>query len=194
MDPDESPETCAIRELKEETGYIGELVSDRSFQASPVMFNGMIALIDCFHQFLYCATVVSMVLNILCIAFYTVAYYVLSHAVRALLEIKIEIGSFKPLSGAELVALRTYMYHNFRGDYRVIEKIIDIVESTNVILKDVVLEAFHTVTATLQSLTNTVWFYLRLHAVFLLINICCALFNSRTRGLLVLHDVLVHVD
>jgi ADP-ribose pyrophosphatase len=30
MDPDESPETCAIRELKEETGYIGELVSDKT--------------------------------------------------------------------------------------------------------------------------------------------------------------------
>ena len=40
MDPDESPETCAIRELKEETGYIGEVVADRSFQVTPVMFNG----------------------------------------------------------------------------------------------------------------------------------------------------------
>ncbi|KNG46220.1 adp-ribose pyrophosphatase [Stemphylium lycopersici] len=39
MDPNESPETCAIRELKEETGYIGELVKDQSFQVSPVMFN-----------------------------------------------------------------------------------------------------------------------------------------------------------
>jgi hypothetical protein len=51
---------------------------------------------------------------------------------------------------------------------------------------------FHTVTATLQSLTNTVWFYLRPHAVFILINICYALFNSLTRSLLVLYDVLVH--
>jgi ADP-ribose pyrophosphatase len=60
MDPDESPETCAIRELKEETGYIGELVPDKTvsklfsspenqaltycfgfqFQATPIMFNG----------------------------------------------------------------------------------------------------------------------------------------------------------
>jgi ADP-ribose pyrophosphatase len=30
MDPNESPETCAIRELKEETGYIGELVPDKT--------------------------------------------------------------------------------------------------------------------------------------------------------------------
>jgi ADP-ribose pyrophosphatase len=30
MDPDESAETCAIRELKEETGYIGELVPDNT--------------------------------------------------------------------------------------------------------------------------------------------------------------------
>jgi ADP-ribose pyrophosphatase len=30
MDPDESAETCAIRELKEETGYIGELVPDKT--------------------------------------------------------------------------------------------------------------------------------------------------------------------
>ena len=45
MDPDESPETCAIRELKEETGYIGELVSDRYFQVSPIMFNGETAFL-----------------------------------------------------------------------------------------------------------------------------------------------------
>lgn len=41
MDPDESPETCALRELKEETGYVGELVADAGFQVTPVMFNGM---------------------------------------------------------------------------------------------------------------------------------------------------------
>ncbi|KAF1847598.1 uncharacterized protein K460DRAFT_363663 [Cucurbitaria berberidis CBS 394.84] len=39
IDPNESPETCALRELKEETGYIGEVVKDRSFDVSPVMFN-----------------------------------------------------------------------------------------------------------------------------------------------------------
>jgi ADP-ribose pyrophosphatase len=40
MDPDETPEMCALRELKEETGYIGEIVKDKSFDVSPVMFNG----------------------------------------------------------------------------------------------------------------------------------------------------------
>jgi 8-oxo-dGTP pyrophosphatase MutT (NUDIX family) len=39
MDPKESAETCAIRELKEETGYVGELITD-GFGISPVMFNG----------------------------------------------------------------------------------------------------------------------------------------------------------
>ncbi|OAL55065.1 hypothetical protein IQ07DRAFT_559629 [Pyrenochaeta sp. DS3sAY3a] len=39
MDPDESPEACAVRELKEETGYIGEVMKDPSFNVSPVMFN-----------------------------------------------------------------------------------------------------------------------------------------------------------
>jgi ADP-ribose pyrophosphatase len=40
MDPNETPETCAVRELKEETGYIGEIVKDKSFDVTPVMFNG----------------------------------------------------------------------------------------------------------------------------------------------------------
>ncbi len=40
MDPDESPETCAVRELKEETGYVGEVVKDSTFNVSPIMFNG----------------------------------------------------------------------------------------------------------------------------------------------------------
>jgi ADP-ribose pyrophosphatase len=40
IDPNESPETCAIRELKEESGYVGE-VMDSGFGVSPVMFNGM---------------------------------------------------------------------------------------------------------------------------------------------------------
>ncbi|KAF2028185.1 hypothetical protein EK21DRAFT_114101 [Setomelanomma holmii] len=39
VDPDETAEMCAIRELKEETGYVGELVKDKSFDVSPVMFN-----------------------------------------------------------------------------------------------------------------------------------------------------------
>jgi ADP-ribose pyrophosphatase len=39
MDPKESPETCAIRELKEESGYVGEIMGG-GFGVSPVMFNG----------------------------------------------------------------------------------------------------------------------------------------------------------
>lgn len=39
IDPKESPETCAIRELKEETGYVGEVMGS-GFGVSPVMFNG----------------------------------------------------------------------------------------------------------------------------------------------------------
>lgn len=38
IDPKESPETCAIRELKEETGYVGQAM-DSGFGISPVMFN-----------------------------------------------------------------------------------------------------------------------------------------------------------
>ncbi|KAF2657248.1 hypothetical protein K491DRAFT_342381 [Lophiostoma macrostomum CBS 122681] len=38
MDPKESPETCAIRELKEESGYVGEVMGE-GFGVSPVMFN-----------------------------------------------------------------------------------------------------------------------------------------------------------
>jgi ADP-ribose pyrophosphatase len=40
MDPDETPEACAVRELKEETGYVGEVFKDKSFDITPVMFNG----------------------------------------------------------------------------------------------------------------------------------------------------------
>lgn len=40
MDPGESPEECALRELEEETGYVGK-VMEGSFGVSPVMFNGM---------------------------------------------------------------------------------------------------------------------------------------------------------
>lgn len=39
MDPGESAEECAIRELKEETGYVGKVI-EGSFGVSPVMFNG----------------------------------------------------------------------------------------------------------------------------------------------------------
>lgn len=39
IDPNESAETCALRELKEECGYEGEVVDD-DFGVSPVMFNG----------------------------------------------------------------------------------------------------------------------------------------------------------
>ncbi|KAF2270054.1 hypothetical protein CC78DRAFT_599418 [Lojkania enalia] len=38
IDPNESPETCAIRELKEETGYVGEVMQG-DFGVSPIMFN-----------------------------------------------------------------------------------------------------------------------------------------------------------
>jgi ADP-ribose pyrophosphatase len=40
MDPDETAEACAVRELKEETGYVGEVMKDAGFGVSPVMFNG----------------------------------------------------------------------------------------------------------------------------------------------------------
>ena len=39
IDAGESPETCALRELKEETGYIGEVL-DGGFAVSPIMYNG----------------------------------------------------------------------------------------------------------------------------------------------------------
>lgn len=39
MDPGETAEACALRELKEETGYVGEVI-EGSFGVSPVMFNG----------------------------------------------------------------------------------------------------------------------------------------------------------
>jgi ADP-ribose pyrophosphatase len=39
IDPKETPEVCAVRELKEETGYVGEVVSE-GFGVSPIMFNG----------------------------------------------------------------------------------------------------------------------------------------------------------
>jgi ADP-ribose pyrophosphatase len=35
IDPGETPEECAVRELKEETGYVG--VAE---EKSPIMFNG----------------------------------------------------------------------------------------------------------------------------------------------------------
>jgi ADP-ribose pyrophosphatase len=39
MDPNELPETCALRELKEECGYVGEVMGG-GFAVSPIMFNG----------------------------------------------------------------------------------------------------------------------------------------------------------
>ena len=39
MDPGESAEQCAIRELKEETGYVGKVI-EGSFGVSPIMLNG----------------------------------------------------------------------------------------------------------------------------------------------------------
>ena len=39
VDEGETPEVCALRELKEETGYVGEVVRDGS-GISPLMFNG----------------------------------------------------------------------------------------------------------------------------------------------------------
>ncbi|KAI9840861.1 MAG: hypothetical protein M1838_003871, partial [Thelocarpon superellum] len=38
VDPGETPEICAVRELKEETGYVGEVVRDGT-GISPLMFN-----------------------------------------------------------------------------------------------------------------------------------------------------------
>jgi ADP-ribose pyrophosphatase len=42
IDPKESPETCAIRELKEECGYVGEVMGG-DFGVSPIMFNGKLS-------------------------------------------------------------------------------------------------------------------------------------------------------
>lgn len=39
VDPNESAEVCAVRELKEETGYVGVVV-EGGFSVTPVMFNG----------------------------------------------------------------------------------------------------------------------------------------------------------
>ncbi|KAH8704593.1 NUDIX hydrolase domain-like protein [Phaeosphaeriaceae sp. PMI808] len=39
IDPNETPETCALRELKEETGYVGEVIMDKSFDVSPIIYN-----------------------------------------------------------------------------------------------------------------------------------------------------------
>lgn len=42
VDQGETAESCALRELKEETGYVGEVV-DEGFGVSPVMFNGTLS-------------------------------------------------------------------------------------------------------------------------------------------------------
>lgn len=39
IDKDETPEECAVRELKEETGYIGEAISDRT-GVRPILYGG----------------------------------------------------------------------------------------------------------------------------------------------------------
>jgi ADP-ribose pyrophosphatase len=39
VDPGESSEECAVRELKEETGYVGQVI-DGGMGVSPLMFNG----------------------------------------------------------------------------------------------------------------------------------------------------------
>lgn len=39
IDAGETPQVCALRELKEETGYVGEVVAE-GFGVSPVMWNG----------------------------------------------------------------------------------------------------------------------------------------------------------
>ena len=50
MDEGESAEECALRELKEETGYVGKVI-EGSFGVSPVMFNGEYSRCQasCFH-------------------------------------------------------------------------------------------------------------------------------------------------
>jgi ADP-ribose pyrophosphatase len=48
IDEGETAEECALRELKEETGYVGKVVSG-SFGVGPVIFNGELA----FFLFLY---------------------------------------------------------------------------------------------------------------------------------------------
>lgn len=52
MDPNESPETCALRELKEESGYVGEVMQE-GFGVSPIMFNGELTVAGSFLFFLY---------------------------------------------------------------------------------------------------------------------------------------------
>lgn len=40
VDEGEDAETCAVRELKEETGYVGKVIKG-ALGKTPVMFNGM---------------------------------------------------------------------------------------------------------------------------------------------------------
>jgi ADP-ribose pyrophosphatase len=42
VDAGESPEASALRELKEETGYVGEVL-EGSFGVSPIMYNGTLS-------------------------------------------------------------------------------------------------------------------------------------------------------
>ena len=39
VDPNEDVETCALRELKEETGYVGQVLDGKAWGVGPVIFN-----------------------------------------------------------------------------------------------------------------------------------------------------------
>lgn len=42
VDEGETAVECATRELKEETGYVGEVEREEGWAVSPIMFNGMV--------------------------------------------------------------------------------------------------------------------------------------------------------
>lgn len=51
MDEGETAEECALRELKEETGYVGEICDD-GFGGTGVMWNGIASLLPFISPFL----------------------------------------------------------------------------------------------------------------------------------------------